>query len=96
MRPIRFTIGVTMDREGFIDTLRYQYAEEIHEAYVLCESRDGQNVDLPKLHALLMQLARAAGREGLPQADFLELAYSALPPEVGDQLHLNLSLNQAA
>jgi hypothetical protein len=85
-----------MDREGFLDTLKRQYADEIHEAYVMCESRDGEHVDLQKLHALMMQLARAAGREGLPQSDFLELAYSALPPEVGDQLHLNLSLPKAA
>jgi hypothetical protein len=39
-----------MDREDFIETLKKQYADNIHEAYIECEHEKG-SVDYPELKA---------------------------------------------
>src|SRR4051794_36121104 len=39
-----------MDRESFLETLKTQYAEEIHEAYLECEHEGGSTLDLKRLN----------------------------------------------
>jgi len=67
-----------MDRDSFLDTVRKNYAELIHEAYVECEHEHGE-FDAAKLKASLAKLAKAAKVEGLGQKDFDDLVKSTLP-----------------
>ena len=67
-----------MNRETFLDTLRSQYAEEIHEAHIECE-RPGGRVELALFAHKLHQLRKAAEVEGLPTQEFDDLVNSLLP-----------------
>lgn len=67
-----------MDKEGFLDTIRKQYAEDIHEAYLECAHDQGA-VDYPALSERLAKLMRNAHVDGLPQKEFEDLVRSTLP-----------------
>lgn len=66
-----------MDRESFLDTLREQYADEIHEAYVACNH--GEAVDYDQLNTSLGRIMKTARVDGLSEADFAELVQSTIP-----------------
>jgi hypothetical protein len=66
-----------MNNESFLETLRTQYADEIHEAYVECE-HDGA-VDFGKLNGLLKKLFKNAKVEGFPAKEFEDLVRATLP-----------------
>jgi hypothetical protein len=72
-----------MNREGFLETIRRQYIEDIHEAYQACIHEGGQVIDYEKLTECLTKLMRTAARDGLPPADFEEMVYSTLPQAQG-------------
>ena len=74
-----------MDRESFLETVKKQYADEIHEAYVECEHDDGRAVDFVQLNQRLRRLQASARAEGLGERDFQELVRSSRP-EVWDKL----------
>lgn len=69
-----------MNREDFLDTIRKQYADEIHEAYIECAHEAG-NTDWSVLNGKLSKLMRSAKAEGLPNKDFVDLVQSTLPAE---------------
>lgn len=71
-------ISLIMDKEGFLDTIRKQYADEIHEAYLEC-SHDHGDVDHTRLSGMLKKLRNAAKSEGLSNKDFDDLVTSTLP-----------------
>jgi hypothetical protein len=66
-----------MNKESFLETIRQQYSDEIHEAYIECEH--GNKVDLVQLNQRLARLMTHAKVEGLSVADFHELVVSTLP-----------------
>jgi hypothetical protein len=67
-----------MNKESFLETLRSQYAEEIHEAHIECERGEGR-VDLELFAHKLHQLRKSAQVEGLANQEFDELVNSLLP-----------------
>jgi hypothetical protein len=67
-----------MNKETFLDTLRSQYAEEIHEAHIECERGEGR-IDLEAFAHKLHQLRKAAQVEGLPNQDFDDLVNATIP-----------------
>ncbi len=67
-----------MDKEGFLDIVRKQYAEDIHEAYIECAHEQG-DVDFPALSERLTKLMKNARVDGLPQKEFEDLVHSTLP-----------------
>ncbi len=70
-----------MNRESFLETIKQQYSDEIHEAYLECE-HEGK-IDMPALTAKLKKLISCAQVEGLSESEFLAVAKTALPdPEV--------------
>jgi len=75
-----------MDREDFIETLKKQYADNIHEAYLECEHEKG-SVDYPELKARIDKIARSAAVEGLRPAEYQDLVHSVLPHEVVEGLY---------
>ena len=68
-----------MDRESFLETIKKQYADEIHEAFLECEHDDGRRIDYPKLNARLKRLFTNAKAEGLSVKDFHDLVHSTMP-----------------
>lgn len=68
-----------MDREGFLDAVRQQYAEEIQEIYLECRQEQGRTVDFIQLNRRLQRLMRNAVVEGLTPEDFRDLVFSTLP-----------------
>lgn len=62
-----------------METLRQQYADGVHEAFLECESSDTGKVDLERLSEMLERLRRNARIEGLPGRDFDEIVRSMLP-----------------
>jgi hypothetical protein len=74
-----------MDRESFLDGIKQQYAERIHEAYIECEHEEV--VDFTRLGTALKKLMTQAKAEGLPAKDFEDLVRSTLPESVE---HLNM------
>ena len=66
-----------MDREGFLESLRQQYSDEIEAAYR--QSEHGLTVDLVKFNHDLLVLRHSAVVEGLPERDFDELIQAVLP-----------------
>ena len=66
-----------MDRESFLETVRKQFADEIHETYLECEH--GKKVDLKRLNTMLKKLMGAARAQGLPETEFWDLVKSTLP-----------------
>ena len=68
-----------MNKEGFQDALREQFADEIHEAYIECEHEDGHKIDYKKLNDTLTRLMKTARMEGLPEQEFVDLVRSTLP-----------------
>lgn len=75
-----------MNREDFIHTLRDQYADEIHAAYIHCEHSGTQKVDFKELSRLLENMVRLAKTDGLSEADFWELVRCTIP-EASDYLY---------
>ena len=71
-----------MNKEGFLDTIRKQYAEDIHEAYLECEHEHGE-VDFSRLSDRLSALMRNAKVDGLPPKEFEDLVRSTLPAATG-------------
>jgi hypothetical protein len=71
-----------MDREGFLETIRRQYAEDIQEAYLESEHEGGE-VDYGALRDRLGKLMRNAKVDGLPHKDFQDLVLSTLPQVEG-------------
>jgi len=65
-----------MDKEGFLDTIRKQYIDEIREAYLECAH--GKNVDYIELNQALTRLMKSAKAEGLAAKDFMDLAKAEL------------------
>lgn len=78
-----------MDREGFIEALRKQYADELHEAYLECEHT--AKVDMVALKTRIDKLKRQAKVEGLPEREFDDLVESALPEEVYGTLYRHVA-----
>jgi len=78
-----------MNREGFLETIRKQYVEDIHEAYQASLHEGGGKVDYVHLSSLLSKMMRRASMDGLRQPDFEELVYSTLPLSTG-QLQLSM------
>jgi hypothetical protein len=74
-----------MDRDDFLDNIRRQYADEIHEAYLECEHETGK-VDFAQLNKKLGKLMKSAKAEGLQNKEFIDLAMSTLPPEAKNSL----------
>jgi hypothetical protein len=74
-----------MNRESFLEAVKEQYADEIHEAYLECEH--GEKLDLPKLESMLARLMAAASHEGISASDFKELVRTTLPDHA-DELEL--------
>ncbi len=72
-----------MDKESFLDTLRQQYVEDIHEAYIECEHGDDHKIDMPKLEQLLWKLMKNAKVDGLLPKEFMDLVRSTLPDAAG-------------
>ncbi len=70
-----------MDRESFLETVRKQIAEEIHEAYMSCESATG-DVDFDLLRKKISKIGKAAKVQGLAEKDFEDLLGSELPQKV--------------
>lgn len=70
-----------MDREGFLEAIRKQYADDIHEAFIECQVDEAgkRRVDLFKLNACLKKLWVNSQVEGLPEKDFLDLVRTAIP-----------------
>ncbi len=68
-----------MDREGFLETVRRQYIEDIQEAYFECEHGGDFVLDLPTLQARLGTLMKSAQVDGLPRSEFEELVLTTLP-----------------
>jgi hypothetical protein len=68
-----------MNREGFLETVRRQYFEEINEAFVECEHDDGRTIDYPRLNQELKKLMTHALAQGLPGHEFQELVRTTLP-----------------
>lgn len=77
-----------MNREGFLETLKQQYAEDIHAAWIECEKEYGE-VNYPKLNQLLSKLMKNAKLDGLSQKDFEELVRSTIP-EASKELALSV------
>ena len=77
-----------MDKEGFLDAIRKQYADEIHEIYLECEHDDGRRVDYAKLNSELKRIRAHARVEGLSDKEFDDLVKSTLPGSQ-DKLELN-------
>jgi hypothetical protein len=77
-----------MNRESFLETIKQQYAEEIHEAYIEHEHGLGGKVDYPGLNKHLKKLMNSAKVEGLKPQEFEELAQATLPEEVARQIDL--------
>jgi hypothetical protein len=71
-----------MNRESFLETVKQQYAEEIHEAYIEHEHGLGGKVDFPALNKHLKKLMASAKVEGLSAQDFQDLAHATLPQDV--------------
>jgi hypothetical protein len=78
-----------MNREGFLETMRRQYVEDIHEAYQASLHEGGGRVDYVQLSGLLSKMMRRASMDGLKQPEFEELVYSTLPLSTG-QLQLSM------
>ncbi len=68
-----------MDREGFLETIRKQYAEDIQEAYLECEHDDGREIDFVRLNLRMARLMQNAQVDGLPPHEFEDLVRSTLP-----------------
>jgi hypothetical protein len=75
-----------MDKESFLETVRKQYTEEIHEVYLECSHQD-RSVDFVKLNQGLARLMQSASVQGLRHEDFEDLVRSTLP-QVFSQLRL--------
>jgi hypothetical protein len=75
-----------MDREDFIEILKKQYADNIHEAYLECEHEKG-SIDYPSLKAQIEKIAKSASVEGLRPGEYHELVHSVLPHEVVETLY---------
>lgn len=73
-----------MNRENFLDTVGKQYADEIHEAYLQCES--GEVVDYKKLNVLLKKLMTHAKVDGLSTQEFVDIVKSTLSEEASQGL----------
>jgi hypothetical protein len=78
-----------MDREGFLETMRRQYIEDIHEAYQASLHEGGGKVDYVQLSGMLSKVMRRASMDGFKQMDFEELVYSTIPLSTG-QLQLSM------
>ncbi len=76
-----------MDREAFLETIKKQYAEDIHEAYIECEHENGEHIDFKNLDTKLTKLKKSAKVEGLPGQEFDDLVQSTLPG-VWDRLEM--------
>ena len=73
-----------MNRESFLEGIRQQYADQIHEAYIECE-HEHDHIDVPALNKRLSKLRAAAGGQGLAVAEFEDLVRATLP-DVVDKL----------
>jgi len=80
-----------MNRESYMETVRQQYAEKVTAAYVQCE-HDGQE-NFTELTAQLVKIKRQAISEGMSDADFDDIVFSALPDVRGK---VELTLPQTA
>jgi len=68
-----------MNREGFQETIRRQYIEDIHEAYQASIHDGGHVVDYEHLTGALTRLMRTAVKDGLSENDFEEMVFTTLP-----------------
>ncbi len=73
-----------MDRESFLEAVRKQFADDIHEIYLECEHRGGQGIDLPRLNTLLRKLMTGARAQGIGERDFIDLVRTTLPDHWND------------
>lgn len=67
-----------MDREGFLVSLKKQYAEDILCTYHECRKEDEAH-DIPLLKEKLETLLHHARRDGLRTHDFIALVECILP-----------------
>jgi hypothetical protein len=66
-----------MDRESFLEAVRKQFADDIHEVYLECGKREG--VDLPRLNGMLRKLMSGARAQGIAERDFIDLVRTTIP-----------------
>jgi len=79
-----------MNREGFIETIRRQYIEDIHEAYQGVLHAGGHVVDYEQLTGVLTKLMRTAARDGITAQEFEEMVFSTLPDTQG-KIHFEVT-----
>jgi hypothetical protein len=68
-----------MNKESFLDALKQQFTDEIHEAYIECEHGTEGKVDLPSLNLRIQKLMAHAQIEGLSPIEFQQLVRATLP-----------------
>ena len=73
-----------MNRESFLEGIRQQYADQIHEAYIECE-HEHDHIDVKSLDRHLTKLRAAAKVQGLAVEEFEDLVRATLP-DVVDKL----------
>jgi hypothetical protein len=72
-----------MDKETFLDAIRQQYVDDIHEAYLECDHGGDHMIDMATLNKKLRTLMANAKVDGLSAAEFEELAKATLPDVAG-------------
>jgi len=70
-----------MNRESFLETVKKQYTDEIHEAYLECEHEG--TVDLKALNQRIKKLMSNAKVEGLAPKEFEDLVRTTIPDVAG-------------
>lgn len=75
-----------MNSESYLETVKQQYSEEIHAAYAEHTHGHNKEVDIQGLNKRLQKLMSNAKVEGLPVAEFEELARATLPAEVAQKI----------
>lgn len=78
-----------MDQEGFLETVKKQYGDEIQALYMRCERSESGEVDYSKLRDGLGKLMKNAKIEGLSRPLFEDLVESCLSEDVWKKLNLS-------
>jgi hypothetical protein len=71
-----------MDRESFLEAVRKQFVDDIHEVYLECEKHEG--IDLPRLNRMLKKLMSGARAQGIAERDFIDLVRTTIPDHWND------------
>lgn len=71
-----------MNRESYLETVKKQFTDEIHSAYIHCQHEGPNNsrlLDISALESKLQKLKRVAVAEGISENDFDDLIHAAIP-----------------